>query len=104
MKLLQHHTHTHTHTGIDIEDPFLSSISTLSIIYIQDQDINGNYIRFNVNSAPVIFPTSYVQLNVTFLDGGGNGLTNFGAGMNIFMSIFSNDIEIDTRLKLNART
>ena len=63
-----------TRDGIDIEDPFLSSISTLSIIYIQDQDINGNYIRFNVNSAPVIFPTSYVQLNVTFLDGGGNGL------------------------------
>jgi len=87
-----------TRDGLDIEDPFLSSISTLNIIYIQDQDISENYIRFNVTSAPVIFPVSYVQLNVAFLDGNGNGLTNFGAGMNIFMSIFSNDIEIDTRL------
>lgn len=87
-----------TRDAIDIEDPFLSSISTLSIIYIQDQDISENYIRFNVTTPPVIFPTSYVQLNVTFLDGGGNGLTNFGAGMNIFMSIFSNDVEINTRL------
>ena len=35
---------------------------------------------------------------MTFLDGANNGLTNFGAGMNIFLSICSNDIEIDTRL------
>ena len=89
-----------TRDGIDIEDPFLSSISTLSIIYIQDQDVSENYIRFNVNSAPVIVVGSYVTLNVTYLDSGGTGDTNFGAGMNIFMSVFTNDIEIDTRLSV----
>jgi hypothetical protein len=87
-----------TRDGIDIEDPFLSSISTLNIIYIQDQDISENFIRFNVNTPPVIVVGSYVTLNVTYLDSGGSGATNFGAGMNIFMSIFSNDIEISTRL------
>ena len=87
-----------TRDGIDIEDPFLSSISALSIIYIQDQDVSENYIRFNVNSAPVIVVGSYVTLNVSYLDSNGTGDTNFGAGMNIILSIFSNDIEIDTRL------
>ena len=87
-----------TRNDIDIENPFLSSISTLSIVYIQDQDVSENYIRFNVNSAPIIVTGSYVTLNVTYLDSGGTGDTNFGAGMNIIMSVFTNDIEIDTRL------
>ena len=87
-----------TRDAIDIENPFLSSISALSIIYIQDQDVSENYIRFNVNSAPVIVVGSYVTLNVSYLDSNGTGDTNFGAGMNIILSIFSNDIEIDTRL------
>ena len=78
-----------TRDGIDIENPFLSSISALSIIYIQDQDISENYIRFNVNCAPIIVVGSYVTLNVTYLDSGGSGATNFEAGMNIFMSVYS---------------
>ena len=67
------------------------------MIYLQDQDNSTNYIRYYVNSNSTITAYSYVTLSVTFLDGANNGLTNFGAGMNIFLSIFTNDIEIDTR-------
>lgn len=86
-----------TRDGIDV-DPFISLISQLSILYIQDQDDSANYIKYNVNSAPTITPNSYVSVNVTFLEGGGTGLNAFPAGMNIFLSLFTNDTEIDTRL------
>lgn len=86
-----------TRDGTDI-DPFLALITQLSILYIQDQDNSANYCKFNVNATPTITPNSYVTVNVTYLDGGGTGTTNFPAGMNIFLSIFSNDVEIDTRL------
>ena len=39
-----------------------------------------------------------VSVNVSYLEGGGTGATNFPAGMNIFLSLFSNDVEIDSRL------
>jgi hypothetical protein len=86
-----------TRDSIDI-DPFLALITQLSILYIQDQDNSANYIKYNVNSNPVITPNSYVTVSVTFLEGNGTGLTNFPAGMNIFLSIFTNDLEINSRL------
>jgi len=86
-----------TRDGTDI-DPFLALITQISILYIQDQDNSLNFCKFNVNATPVITPNSYVTVNVTYLEGGGTGQTNFPAGMNIFLSIFSNDVEIDTRL------
>ncbi len=86
-----------TRDSIDI-DPFLALISQLSVLYIQDQDSSVNYIKYNVNTTPTITPNSYVTISVTFIEGGGTGLTNFPNGMNIFLSLFTNDVEIDTRL------
>ena len=84
--------------GVDI-DPFLALISQLSILYIQDQDNSANLCKFNVNTSPTITHNSYVSVNVTYLEGGGTGVNAFPAGMNIFLSIFPNDVEIDSRLR-----
>lgn len=86
-----------TRDNVDI-DVFLALISQLSIIYIQDQDSSINYIRYNVTAPPVLTPNAFITIPVTVLDTSGTGATNFPAGMNLFMSIFTNDVEIDTRL------
>jgi hypothetical protein len=86
-----------TRDGTDI-DPFLALISQLSILYIQDQDNSTNFCKFNVNTTPTITPNSYVSVNVSYLEGGGTGANAFPAGMNIFLSLFTNDVEIDSRL------
>ena len=89
-----------TREGVDIH-AFLSLITTLSVIYIQEENNAENYVKFNVNTTPTIpEPHVFIQLDVTFLEGGGSGLTNFGNGTQIFVSIFSNDREIDSRLSL----
>ena len=86
-----------TRDNIDI-DAFLALISQLSIIYIQDQDSSLNYIRYNVIAPPTLTPNAFITIPVAVLDSSGTGSSNFPAGMNVFMSIFTNDIEIDTRL------
>ena len=88
---------SHIWHEMDLIDPYIAWISQLSILYIQDQDNSTYYIKYNVNSNPTI-TNSYITVSVTFLDAGGTGLTNFGSGMHIFLSIFTNDIEINTRL------
>ena len=89
-----------TRDGTDIH-AFLSLITTLSVIYIQEESNAENYIKFNVNTKPTLpEPHVFIQLDVTFTEGGGTGLTSFGPDTNIFVSIFSNDREIDERLSL----
>jgi hypothetical protein len=87
-----------TRGGTDIH-AFLGLITTLSVIYIQQENDAENYVKYNVTATP-IFPEQHVfiQLDVTFLEGGGSGLTSFGDGTPIFISIFTNDREIDERL------
>ena len=94
-----------TRESVDIHQ-FLSLITTLSVVYVQQEDNAENYIKFNVNTTPVLpEPHVSIELNVTVLEGAGTGLTNFGADAKIFVSIFTNDREIDTRLSLvEART
>ena len=94
-----------TREGTDIH-AFLNLITTLSVVYIQQEDNAENYIKFNVNSTPTIpDPHVFVPLDVSVIEGGGTGLTSFGEGTQIFVSIFSNDHEIDTRLsQLEGRT
>ena len=94
-----------TRESVDIHQ-FLSLITTLSVVYVQQEDNAENYIKFNVNTTPVLpEPHVSIELNVTVLEGGGTGLTYFGADAKIFVSIFTNDREIDTRLSLvEART
>ena len=86
-----------TRDTIDI-DPFLSQITTLNLIYIQDQEVSLNYIKYNVSGNITIIPNIYIVVPVSYNIGEGTGLTSFGAGHNIFMSIFTNTTEIDTRL------
>ena len=87
-----------TREGTDIH-AFLSLITTLSVIYIQQENDANNYVKFNVNTTPVFpEPHVFIQLDVTCIEGAGSGLTSFGSDTKIFVSIFSNDREIDERL------
>jgi hypothetical protein len=82
-----------TRDNIDI-DVFFNGITSLSTILIQDQDNSTNYIKYTVNTTPVITPNSYVTLDVTYLE----GAPSLSNGHNIIMSIFTNETTIDTRL------
>ena len=64
------------------------------------------HIKFSVMSTPILLePHVFIAVDVTVLEGGGSGLTSFGDGTPIFVSIFTNDREIDTRLStLETRT
>ena len=81
---------------IDI-DAFLSLINSTSIIYIQDMSDASNYIKFSVNSMTQV-QNSYTTVSVTYLSGEGTGLTSFGNDTNIFLSVFTDGVEIDNRL------
>ena len=87
-----------TDDGIDI-DPFLSQIRPDDILYIQDQTLSTNWIKYNVISTTII-PNSYTTINVSFIDGEGTGLTNFPNNHKIFFSIFVNTDLINQRLGL----
>jgi hypothetical protein len=86
-----------TRDNVDIE-VFFKQISTLTDIYIQDQETSLNYIQYNVLSAPVITSEAQVAISVNLSIGAGTGLTNFGNGHNILLSFFTNSLEVDTRL------
>lgn len=87
---------THGPNGVDI-DVFLALITSVSIIYLQQADNSLNYIKYNVTTNPVIVENNYITLQVSQLSTGGSGASNFG-NVDLIMSIFSNDTEIDGRL------
>ena len=83
-----------TRDNIDIE-VFFKQISSVSDIYIQNQDISEQYMQFNVTSTPTIIAGSRIAIPViirTF------GVTGFLDGHPILVSFFSNNLEIDTRI------
>jgi hypothetical protein len=87
-----------TRDGIDVR-AFLNLITSLSVIYIQQENDAANYVKYNVNSNPTIIDP-VITLDVTFLEGAGTGVSSFGVGTPIFVSVFTNDREIDERLSL----
>lgn len=87
-----------TDDNIDI-DPFLSQIRPDDILYIQDQSVSTNWVKYTVLSTTVI-PNSYTTLNVSFIDGEGSGLSNFPNNHQIYFSIFINTDLINQRLTL----
>ena len=87
---------THGANGVDI-DVFLALITSVSIIYLQEADNSLNYIKYNVTTNPVIVENNYITLQVSQLSSGGSGASNFG-NVDLIMSIFSNDTEIDGRI------
>ena len=60
-----------TSDNIDI-DIFLSQISILSVIYMQDKNNALNYVRFNVIAPPTVFTNSYYSIPVVYATGAGS--------------------------------
>ena len=86
-----------TRDNIDIEI-FLQNISTLNILYIQDQNDSTNFIRYDITGTPTIFINNYLQIPVSILTSSGTGSTTFGASHNVLVSFFTNNQEINTRI------
>lgn len=90
-----------TRDNFDIE-VFFYQITTLTDVYVQDQDSSANYIQFNIVGVPVITPEAQIAIPVIVTSFGINGFAN---GHNIFISFFSNSLEIDTRISnLESKT
>lgn len=81
-------------------DPFLALIADLSIIYIQDRSDSTNWIKYKVNGIPTTVVNSYWTIPVLYDSGNGTGLTNFPNAHNIFMSVFVDATEENTRIGL----
>ena len=69
-----------TRDSIDI-DEFLTLISDLNIVYIQDQNSSVNFIKYTVTADPTIILNSYISIPVSVITSGGTGATSFGAGL-----------------------
>ena len=84
---------------------FLNQISTTSVLYMQDQTSANNNVRFNVIGTPIVYPNVYVDVPVQYFSSSGTGDIDLGDNKNIFMSIFTNDLAVDTRLSsLESKT
>ena len=86
-----------TRDGIDI-DEFLSLITDLSIIYIQDQNSSINCIKYTVVDTPTIILNDYITIPVLCESSSGTGSTTFTNDQDIFMSVFTNQATIDLRI------
>ena len=86
-----------TRDNIDVEI-FFQNVSTLNILYIQDQDNSANFIRYDITGNATIVTNEYISVPVSMLDYGGNGNTTFGVNKDILISIFTNTQETNTRL------
>jgi hypothetical protein len=86
-----------TRDNVDIE-VFFENVSSLNDLYIQDQNNNINYIRYNITGTPTIVPNDYILIPVILGTSGGTGSTSFGTNHNVLLSIFTNSIETDVRI------
>jgi len=86
-----------TRDNIDVE-VFFKNISVLQDVYIQDQAISENYIRYNITGTPVITVDSKVTIPVAVIESMGTGVISFGNNTKILLSFFTNNIETDLRL------
>ena len=86
-----------TRDNIDI-DVFFNQITTITEVYIQDQNSSTDFIQYNVLATPSITPNSYVTLSVSKRSSNGTGSSQFPNGHNIILSFFTNGIEVDGRL------
>ena len=83
-----------TRDNFDIE-VFFYQITTLTDVYVQDQDSSALYIQYNITGTPTITPEAQIAIPVLVSS---QGTTGFGNGHNVFISFFSNSLEIDTRI------
>ena len=87
-----------TRDNIDIE-VFFKQISTLSEVYIQDQNLSEAFMQFNVNGTPTITVNNKVAIPV-LIRSAGVGITGFPDGHQVLLSFFTNTLETDQRLSL----
>ena len=73
-----------TRDGTNIE-VFLGQISNISIIYLQDQNVSSNWVRYTVIGT--LTYVNYIDIEVTYLSSSGAGSSDFGNGHPIFMQL-----------------
>ena len=83
-----------TRDNFDIE-VFFYQITTLTDVYVQDQNDSALYIQYNITGTPTITAGSKIAIPVLVSS---QGTTGFANGHNVFISFFSNSLEIDTRI------
>ena len=86
-----------TRDNIDVE-VFWKFVNTLTELYLQDQNLSTNYIQYNITAAPTITVGNKIAIPISVVSSGGTGATAFGAGHDILVSYFTNNLEVDTRL------
>ena len=89
-------SHT-TRDNIDVE-VFWKFVNTLTELYLQDQSLSTNYIQYNITAPPTITVGNKLAIPVAVVNSAGTGATSFGAGHNILVSFFTNNLEVDTRI------
>ena len=83
-----------TRDNIDIE-VYFKQITTLSEIYIQDQNNSENNIQFNITGVPTLTTGSKVAIPVVVRSSTTPG---FADAHQVLVSFFTNSLEVDTRL------
>jgi hypothetical protein len=84
-----------TRDNIDIE-VYFKQITTITDVYIQDENSSANFIQFNIIGTPII--TIEAQVAIPVLVRGTPGTTGFADGHNVIISFFTNGLEVDQRL------
>ena len=84
-----------TRDNFDIE-VYFKQITTLTEVYVQDQNDSTQFIQYNITAAPTITPNA--QITIPVMVNGVPGTTGFANGHNVFVSFFTNGLEVDTRL------
>jgi len=84
-----------TRDSADIE-AFLRLVTESSVIFVQEEGNKTNFVKFTVNGAPVL-ASAFLTVPVTF-SMVGNVAPSFGPGFPVFMSIFTDTVQIDARI------
>jgi hypothetical protein len=79
-----------TQQNIDI-DVFLALLNTNDTVILQDQNISGNFQKWEVSSTPtpVGSPIQYWTVPVTLISSGGTGTTNFAHNLPIIVALIN---------------
>ena len=86
-----------TRDNIDVE-VYWQFINQLTDLYIQDQSLSTNYVRYNITGLSTITVGNKIAIPVLHSSSSGTGSTSFGAGHNILVAYFTNTLETDQRI------
>lgn len=83
-----------TRDNVDIE-VYFKQITTITEVYVQDENNSGLFIQYSIAGTPTITIGAQIEIPVLVSL---QGTTGFANGHNVFISFFTNGIEVDTRL------